>query len=77
MKKVPFRSCSACGAALDPGERCDCTDKETTPATQRGTAEAARLTPPERAYIGSRYTRDASGNIRLVSCSLMERPASP
>lgn len=53
MKKVPFRLCSACGAALDPGERCDCTDKETTPATQRATAEAARPIPPERAYYGA------------------------
>lgn len=75
MKKTPFRSCPACGAALDPGERCDCTD--TAPASDRAAAETARLIPPERAYIGSRYTRDASGNIRLVSCSIMGRPLSP
>ena len=23
-----YRVCSCCGAALDPGERCDCQDKE-------------------------------------------------
>ena len=76
MKRTPFRTCPVCGCALDPAERCDCTE-ETATAPQRATAETARLIPPERAYIGSRYTRDASGNIRLVSCSLMGRPAPP
>ena len=74
--KTPFRTCPACGCALDPGERCDCTDAEKTPASERATAETARLAPPERAYYGARYTRDASGNIRLVSASLVGRPAS-
>lgn len=27
-----YRPCQLCGAALDPGERCDCQDKETAPS---------------------------------------------
>lgn len=34
-----FKECPFCGAHLDHGERCDC-------------VETARITPPERAYIG-------------------------
>lgn len=26
-----YRKCPACGAALDPGEICDCQNKETAP----------------------------------------------
>ncbi len=26
-----YRKCPLCGATLDPGERCDCQDKETAP----------------------------------------------
>lgn len=26
-----YKLCPRCGAALDPGERCDCQDKETAP----------------------------------------------
>lgn len=51
MKKTPYKTCPACGAALDPGERCDCTD--TAPASERATATTARLAPPERAYCGA------------------------
>lgn len=29
-----FRKCPICGAALDPGERCDCQDQEPQEATQ-------------------------------------------
>ena len=30
-----YRPCSVCGAALDPGERCDCrTEKETAPVLE-------------------------------------------
>lgn len=32
-----YRPCPLCGAALDPGERCDCQDKEAAPrATNSG-----------------------------------------
>lgn len=44
----PYRECPACGAHLDAGERCDCT--ETTAAADRAAAEIARAAPPERAY---------------------------
>lgn len=27
-----YKPCPLCGAALDPGERCDCQDKETAPS---------------------------------------------
>lgn len=46
---TPFRECPACGAHLDAGERCDCTD---TAAAERAGAKEARITPPERAYYG-------------------------
>ena len=26
-----YKICTVCGAALDPGERCDCQNKETAP----------------------------------------------
>lgn len=29
-----YRKCPVCGAALDPGEICDCQDKETAPVQQ-------------------------------------------
>lgn len=74
MKKqrTPYKICERCGAHLDTGEICDC---RITPASERATAETARRTPPERAYYGARYTRDASGNIRLASVSLVGRSA--
>lgn len=53
MKKAPFRTCPVCGCALDPAERCDCTDETTATVPQRATAETARLVPPERAYYGA------------------------
>lgn len=28
-----YRCCENCGAALDPGERCDCQEKEAAPGT--------------------------------------------
>ena len=33
-----YRTCPDCGASLDPGERCDCTDK----AEQEGGAQSAK-----------------------------------
>lgn len=77
--KAPFRTCPSCGCALDPDEPCDeCARAATTaPAGDRATAETARLTPPTSAHYGARYTRDASGNIRLVSVSLLNEPTRP
>ena len=37
-----YKPCPLCGAALDPGERCDCQDKETAPSatnTESGKVE--------------------------------------
>ena len=28
-----YKCCPNCGAALDPGERCDCQDKKAAPGT--------------------------------------------
>lgn len=53
MKKAPFRTCPVCGCALDPAERCDCTDNTPAPESQRATAETARVIPPQRAYYGA------------------------
>lgn len=35
-----YRKCPLCGATLDPGERCDCQDKETAP--DAATSKAVR-----------------------------------
>lgn len=44
-----YKTCPACGAHLDTGERCDCA--EATPAAEeRAQDRPARITPPERAY---------------------------
>ena len=43
-----YKPCPLCGAALDPGERCDCQDKETAPSatnTESGKVES-ELTDP-------------------------------
>ena len=42
-----YRICPRCGAHLDHGERCDCTDRRLEPA------ETARAAPPEwvRGYV--------------------------
>lgn len=50
--KAPFKTCHICGAALDPGERCDCTEDKPIPASERANAENARLVPPEALYYG-------------------------
>ena len=34
-----YRTCPHCGAALDPGEVCDCRDKEEAPAGAANTGE--------------------------------------
>ena len=43
-----FRICTMCGAALDPGEKCDCQDKEEAAlgvsSTQGGMVEAGLQT---------------------------------
>ena len=48
-----YKPCPLCGAALDPGEICDCRDKETAldaTNTQSGRAES-ELTDPRSASI--------------------------
>lgn len=34
-----YRICPHCGAALDPGEACDCQDEEKTPASASNAGE--------------------------------------
>ena len=44
-----YKPCPLCGAALDPGERCDCQDKETAPSaanTESGQKVESELTDP-------------------------------
>lgn len=39
-----YRVCSCCGAALDPGERCDCQDKkETAPVLQHQSGSKVKV----------------------------------
>lgn len=52
MKKTLFKTCPVCGCALDPGERCDCTDDGGAASSEETAPETAHLTPPERAYYG-------------------------
>lgn len=49
-----YHLCACCGAALDPGERCDCQDKEKTApsATNTESGEADHeLSDPRSASI--------------------------
>lgn len=39
-----YRACPKCGANLDPGEVCDCQNKETAP--EAATSEAAKWKQP-------------------------------
>lgn len=44
-----YKPCPLCGAALDPGERCDCQDKETAPSatnTESGQRVEGELSDP-------------------------------
>ncbi len=45
---MQYRTCPDCGAALDPGEKCDCRGKPvpTTPKTTKPKRGASR--PPQR-----------------------------
>lgn len=43
-KKKPYTTCAACGAALDPGERCDCSAEERKP-----TYDYSNETPEQKA----------------------------
>lgn len=49
-----YKSCPLCGAALDPGERCDCQDKETAPSatnTESGPKVESELSDPHSTSI--------------------------
>lgn len=48
-----YRKCPLCGATLDPGERCDCQDKETAPdaANIEGGQVESELTDPHSTSI--------------------------
>ena len=43
-----YKTCRLCGATLDPGEPCDCQDKETAPSaanTESGKVESESPNP--------------------------------
>jgi len=48
-----YRKCPLCGATLDPGERCDCQDKETAPdaANIEGGQVESELSDPRSTSI--------------------------
>ena len=48
-----YRKCPLCGATLDPGERCDCQDKETAPdaANIEGGQVESELSDPHSTSI--------------------------
>lgn len=48
-----YRKCPVCGAALDPGEICDCQDEETAPraANSEGCQVDHELSDPRSASI--------------------------
>ena len=45
-----YRTCPTCGAALDPGERCDCTEKA-APVLQHRDGKAEQIEQPVSASI--------------------------
>ena len=56
-----YRKCPLCGATLDPGERCDCQDKEkTAPVLEHrdGQAESELLHPQSASIV----QRNKGGN---------------
>ena len=48
-----YRKCPFCGAALDPGEICDCQDKETAP-------DAANIEGGKAEQKSDQFNRSAS-----------------
>lgn len=60
-----YRRCPLCGAALDPGERCDCQDKETAPgATNSG--DCQEVMEKARRFIRENAAGDAGSKQRQV-----------
>ena len=55
-----YRKCPVCGAALDPGEICDCQDEETAPraANSEGCQVDHELSDPRSASILSKKQED-------------------
>ena len=62
-----YRICPRCGAHLDHGERCDCTDRRPEPA------EAARAAPPGRGYRPKILLADTIEAERLAAKALISR----
>ena len=52
-----FRTCPHCGANLDPGEACDCQDKERA-AQGAANTEDGKVEQIERAVSASHDTRE-------------------
>ncbi len=56
-----YKTCRLCGATLDPGEHCDCQEKETAPSatnTESGKVESELIDP----HSASIVHHDAGGN---------------
>ena len=55
-----YRTCPHCGANLDPGERCDCQDKEKAPIGAANTSEGEVETVDRQISTSmiSKYRRD-------------------
>lgn len=52
-----YRTCPTCGAALDPGERCDCTEKA-APVLQHQDGKAEQIEQPVSASIMNKNKED-------------------
>lgn len=56
-----YRVCSRCGAALDPGERCDCQKiKETAPVLQHQSGSKVKVI--DQTTFTSNFNKRLGGN---------------
>ena len=55
-----YRCCEICGANLDPGERCDCQDKEAAPGTEN--TESCKVDMEQHLQIHLHNTRESVKN---------------
>ena len=59
-KHTPYTTCAECGAALDPGERCECAANETKPLQERSAADGGKKAfdkEKNKAFVAGLYNR--------------------
>lgn len=60
IKHTPYITCAECGAALDPGERCECAANDAEPLQKRSAADGGNRTlnkEKNKAFVARLYNR--------------------